>query len=52
MSKGLIMALAALGLALAACGAVEPFEYTEIHEIPEGPGIFTGEDGEWVIYGD
>ncbi len=42
----------ALALALAACAGAKPFEYHPIHEIPEGPGLFTGEDGEWVIYGD
>ena len=42
----------ALALALAACAGAKPFEYHPIDEIPEGPGLFTGEDGEWVIYGD
>lgn len=35
---------------LAACSGVEPFAYTEVHEIPPGPGLFSGEDGEFVIY--
>ena len=43
---------AALALALAACAGAVPIEYHAIDEIPEGPGAFTGEDGEWVIYGD
>ncbi len=42
----------ALALALAACAGAKPFEYHPIDEIPEGPGFVTGEDGEWVIYGD
>ncbi len=42
----------ALALALAACAGAKPFEYHPIDEIPEGPGLVTGEDGEWVIYGD
>jgi len=46
------LASLALALALAACAGAKPFEYHPIHEIPEGPGLFTGEDGEWVIYGD
>ncbi len=43
---------AVLALALAACAGAKPFEYHPTSEIPEGPGAFTGEDGEWVIYGD
>ncbi len=42
----------ALALLLAACAAAKPFAYHPIHEIPEGPGLVTGEGGEWVIYGD
>lgn len=42
----------ALGLALAACAGAEPFAYQPIDEIPAGPGLFTGEAGEWVIVGD
>ncbi|MEE8248452.1 MAG: hypothetical protein V3S87_14460 [Alphaproteobacteria bacterium] len=42
----------ALALALAACAGAKPFEYHPLDEIPEGPGLVTGEDGEWVIYGD
>ena len=42
----------ALAWALAACAGAKPFEYHPIDEIPEGPGLVTGEDGEWVIYGD
>ncbi len=33
-----------------ACAEVKPFEYTEIHEIQPGPGLFSGEDGEFVLY--
>jgi hypothetical protein len=46
------LASVALALLLAACAGAKPFEYQPIHEIPEGPGLFTGEDGEWVIHGD
>ena len=42
---------AALVLAVAACADIKPMEYTEIHEIPPGPGLFSGEDGEFVLYG-
>ncbi len=35
---------------LAACSGVQPFAYTEVHELPPGPGLFSGEDGEFVLY--
>lgn len=35
---------------LAACAKSEPFEYHRIDEIPEGPGLFSGEDGEFTLY--
>jgi hypothetical protein len=34
---------------LGACAA-EPFDYTPVDEIPPGPGLLSGEDGEFVIY--
>jgi hypothetical protein len=34
---------------LAACAA-KPFDYTAPDEIQPGPGLLTGEDGEFVIY--
>lgn len=34
---------------LAACSA-EPFEYTAAHEIPPGPGLISGETGEFELY--
>ena len=33
-----------------ACAEVKPFEYTEIHEIQPGPGLLTGDDGEFVLF--
>lgn len=45
------LAAAAL-LALGACAEVQPLDYTEAHEIPPGPGIFSGEDGAFVLYRD
>jgi len=44
--------LAGLTAALAAgCSGWEPMDYTPIHEIPEGKGAFSGDDGEWVWIG-
>ncbi len=37
-------------LLLGACAEMKPLEYTEIHEIPPGPGLLSGEDGEFVIF--
>jgi hypothetical protein len=46
--------VASLGVLLlaTACAEVKPFEYTEIHEIQPGPGLLSGEDGEFVLYRD
>ncbi len=37
-------------LLLGACAELKPLEYTEIHEIPPGPGLLSGEDGEFVLF--
>ena len=42
-----IVVLAAAGLG--ACGG-QPHHYTPVDEVAEGPGLFSGEDGEFVIY--
>ena len=42
-----IVVLAATSLV--ACGG-QPLRYTPVDEVPEGPGLFTGEDGEITIY--
>lgn len=45
------LGLLLLAFMLSACASdYKPFEFTPIDEIPPGPGVFTGEDGEWVIY--
>lgn len=47
----LAIALAAglAGLLLTGCAGGDSFEYTEISEIPEGPGLVTGPEGELTI---
>ena len=40
----------AAALLLGACADVKPLEYTEIHEIPPGPGLLSGEDGKFVLF--
>ena len=37
-------------LLLGACAEMKPLEYTEIHEIPPGPGLLSGEDGTFVLF--
>jgi hypothetical protein len=37
-------------LLLGACAEMKPLEYTEIHEIPPGPGLLSGEDGKFVLF--
>ena len=39
-----------LVLMMAACAAGEPLETTRIDDIPNGPGLLTGDGGEFVIY--
>ncbi len=41
---------AALAAALAGCSGVRPYSYTPIDQIPPGPGLFSGEAGEFVLY--
>ena len=47
MRRGLILLLGSLWLA--ACAA-EPFDYTPPDQIQPGPGLLSGEDGEFVIH--
>lgn len=48
MSLRQALCLALLGAALAGCAAA-PFEYHSQREIPEGPGMFSGEEGAFVF---
>lgn len=46
--------IAIIGLALLAGGCAtgpEPFDYTPTDEIKPGPGLFSGEDGVFTLYG-
>lgn len=44
-----VLLAAVVGLA-AACGEITPVAYTPTDEIPEGPGLLSGEDGEFTLY--
>ncbi len=50
MSLRQALCLALLGAALAGCAAA-PFGYHSQREIPEGPGMFSGEEGAFVFRG-
>ena len=41
--------LLAACVTLAACADMKPFEPPKPREIPEGPGLFSGDDGELII---
>lgn len=47
---GLIAVPLAFALLLTACGSAKPFNYVEIGETPAGPGLFSGEDGQFTVY--
>ena len=50
LRKSLICAFVVLGLS--ACGQAKPLgEVEQPGEIPPGPGIFTGKDGRYIIFG-
>ncbi|MCH7889303.1 MAG: hypothetical protein IIA00_08510 [Proteobacteria bacterium] len=50
LRKGFICAFVVLGLS--ACGQAKPLGEVElVDEIPPGPGLFTGKDGKYIIYG-
>ena len=51
-SAGTAATLAAVFLLATACARIEPMEYTEIHEIQPGPGLLSGEEGSFVLYGN
>jgi hypothetical protein len=46
------LALAAVLLLTSACSQIEPMEYTEIHDIQPGPGLLSGDQGAFILYGD
>lgn len=49
-STGLILMLC-LMLGLAGCAAApEPYEYKPDNELKQGPGLFSGEEGEFTIF--
>ena len=47
---GIVLAVLAVCATLGACAGWKPLEPPVADEIPEGPGSFSGEDGEFVIF--
>ena len=47
--KGIAIAIIAVAFALSSCGG-KSYDYKPQTEIPEGPGVFSGEDGEFTVY--
>ena len=44
------LALALSAAQLAACADYKPFQPPNSSAIPEGPGLLSGEEGEWVLF--
>jgi hypothetical protein len=44
-------AVLALTLLLNGCAAYEPYEYQNDRDMMQGPGLFSGEDGVFTIFG-
>ena len=42
--------LVGLLLALSGCAQPKPFELPRADEIPDGPGLLSGEDGKFILY--
>lgn len=40
-----------LAMTLMGCADMKPLDYRAIDQIKPGPGLFTGEDGEFLLYG-
>jgi len=52
MKRCIVMGgLAALLLLTACASSPEPFEYQQNNELKPGPGLITGEEGTFTIYG-
>lgn len=52
MKRCILMGSFAVLLLLTACASSpEPFDYQKSNELKPGPGIFTGDEGSYTIYG-
>ncbi len=46
----LLVLILVIALSVTGCSQWKPYKPPESTEIPEGPGLLSGEDGEFVIY--
>ena len=46
----LLVLILVIALSVAGCSQWKPYRPPESREIPVGPGLLSGEDGEFVIY--
>ena len=46
----LLMLILVIALSVTGCSQWKPFQPPATTEIPKGPGLLSGEDGEFVIY--
>ncbi len=44
------LVLGLIALQLSACADYRPYRAPDSSEIPEGPGLFTGSQGEWTLF--
>jgi hypothetical protein len=45
------LAVLAVAAAVSACASARPFVYENDRDLKPGPGLFSGEDGVFMIYG-
>ncbi|MBF0379710.1 MAG: hypothetical protein HQL69_01755 [Magnetococcales bacterium] len=45
-----LLSLIILTMALVGCSSAKPFAYEDQGEVKEGPGLFSGKKGEFIIY--
>lgn len=49
MAWGRTIGVMLLTLLLTACGSAQPYRYSSDREIPAGPGLLSGPDGEFRL---
>lgn len=50
MKRWKLSILLAVAVLLGGCTTAQPFQYSDPTEMRPGPGVFSGEDSEFVIY--
>ena len=47
---GRLLLLTLITFIVISCAHHQPYEPAKIDDIPPGPGLLTGEEGEWILY--